>query len=516
MIDELKKMIADDNEVLNILPQNNVNNRKKYRTQLASVKKKYVDKQDEILGYIVSKNKLLKNKYDIPYADSLSKQMRAQEEKTNYFNPYQDAYEILGLDKLFYGLHKYYDNDLNIYNNNINKILDIFNQVGLPLTSKDFYFSDSTEKYMDVLIKERSNGNYNSQVIKQTFEDLFWQNHNMMRYILLNFKHLYYNNEKKFAEYITKARKEILAEYENNFDNLLQKYQDLVIKSNNSYLSNRGVFYNKFISNELSTNDFTKEKVEKIISEYLENSNLKGDREIFEKLYASIDEEKFIYRNKFVLDEVDKLYKEKDTFKNLVATTKKEIASIEKSIYKKRKKINGKCLFKKKNSDSILTKEIEDSLQELDKKYDELDENRYKEKIASMVNPTIKDYLLLGKSYLFMEHISKEMEADTDALVSDIDKNIYCPYEVLVDNLNYVDVETLNLIVYDKYRLMGLNLTTDSFQEENLDGIAKVISNIIIYYTLQELDIKISEIDFIMQSDEIIKKCFNLDRKGKM
>ena len=31
MIDEIKKMINDDNEVLNILPQNNVNNRKKYR-----------------------------------------------------------------------------------------------------------------------------------------------------------------------------------------------------------------------------------------------------------------------------------------------------------------------------------------------------------------------------------------------------------------------------------------------------------------------------------------------------
>ena len=504
MLNELKKMIEADNEVLNILPQNNVSNRKKYRVQLTNIKKKYVDKQSEVFGYIITKNKLLKSKYNTPQEESLIKQMRGLEEKSNYFNPYQDAYEILGLDKLFYGLHKYYDNDLNIYNNNINKILDIFDQVGVSIKKEDFYFSDSTMKYMDVLINERHNGNYNSPIIKQTFEDLFWQNHNMMRYILLNFKELYYANEKKFNEYVLKMKQNILSEYENGFDGLLDKYKDLVTKSNNSYLSNRGVFYNKFINKELSTSDYEKEKIDKLISEYVDNNS--NNKEIFEKLYASIKEEMFIYRNKFVLDEVDKLYKEKDSYKNLVATTKKEILTIEKNIYKKRKKINSKGLFKKKNSDSILTKEIDDSLKKINKKYDELDENRYKEKIGTMINPTIKDYLLLGKSYLFMEHISKEMDEDTDTLVSDIDRNIYCPYEVLVENLTYMDVETLNLIVYDKYRLLGLNLTTDSFLEENLDGMSKVIGNIIIYYALQELGIRLEEINFIMQSDEIIKK----------
>ena len=508
MIDEIKKMINDDNEVLNILPQNNVNNRKKYRAQLTSIKKKYLDKQSELLGYIITKNNVLKRKYDVPYPDSLKKQMCALEEKTNFFNPYQDAYEILGLDRLFYKLHKYYDNDLNIYNNNINKILDIFDQVGIRLSKSDFYFTDSTEKYMDVLIKERQQGNYNSPLIKQTFEDLFWQNHNMMRYILLNFKQLYYANEKKFSEYVLKMKNDILMENGNNFENLLNKYQDLVIKSNNSYLSNRGVFYSKFMDKELSVNDFEKEKIEKSIKEYLDSNNL-NNKDIFLKLYSSIYEEKFIFRNKFVLDEVDKLFKEKDSYKNLVSNTKKEILAIEKSIYKKRRKIKSRSIFKKKNIDSILTEEIENSLLELDNKYDELDENRYKEKVATMINPKVKDYLLLGKSYLFMEHISKELDVDTDQLVDDINRNIYCPYEVLIDNLSYSDVETLNLIVFDKYRLLGLNLTTDSFLEENIDSMSKVIGNIIIYYALQDLDIKLDEISFIIESNEIIKKTAN-------
>ena len=43
MLDTITKMINDDNEVLNILPQNNVTNRKKYKAQLTTVKEKYTD-----------------------------------------------------------------------------------------------------------------------------------------------------------------------------------------------------------------------------------------------------------------------------------------------------------------------------------------------------------------------------------------------------------------------------------------------------------------------------------------
>ena len=85
-------------------------------------------------------------------------------------------------------------------------------------------------------------------------------------------------------------------------------------------------------------------------------------------------------------------------------------------------------------------------------------------------------------------------------------KNVYSPYNGLIENINYENVSTLNFIVYDKYRLLGLNLTTDDFNEENIDGLTKVIGNICIYYTLQKLGVDTLEINFIMESDDIIKK----------
>lgn len=155
MLDNIKKMVNDDNEVLDILPKNNVNNTKKYLHQVAITKEKYQGEQKKVLEYIISKNASLRRKYDIGYDDSLHPLILDMEKKISYFNPYHDAYEILGLDKLFYGLHKYYDNDLSMYNNNINKILDVFEKAGITLTKDNFYFSDSSEKYMEVLINER-------------------------------------------------------------------------------------------------------------------------------------------------------------------------------------------------------------------------------------------------------------------------------------------------------------------------------------------------------------------------
>ena len=504
MIDEIKNKIAADNKVLDVLPQNSTNNRKKYSEQVQTMKADYLTKQKEVLTYIKNKNNLLSQKYDIPHENNLVKSITLLGKRLNYFNPHQTPYEILGLDKLFYNLRKYYNDDLKAYNNNISKILDIFKQANIILTKKDFFFSSSAEEYMDVLIKEKENGNCNSQLVKEAFERLFWKSHDMMDYILINFKHLYFSNEKKFNDYLTKARKLILSEYNNNYDELLNKYRELIKQSNQGYLNNSGVFYNKFINGEINANDYEKEKIDKLINEYMDNG-ITNKKDIFYKLYASINEEKFIFDNRIVLDEVDKIYQDKENIKNLVSDVNKEISTLIKTIQKKRKKLNSKGLFKPKNP-SLLKKEIEDSLTELESKYELLEENRYKEKIASFVNPTIKDYYLVGKSYLFINKIAEEHELNTDDIINSIDSNLYNPYNALVENIKYKNIDELNLIVFDKYQLLGLNLTVDSFTVDNLDSFIKAIGNIIIYYALDELKIDLDEINFILESNEIIKK----------
>ena len=261
MIDEIKKKINDDNEVLNILPQNNVNNKKKYRAKVSELLHEYTSLEKDIYNYIAAKNSVLKSKYDTKFEDDLKDITSDLKTKLNYFNELQDAYEILGLDRLFYNLHKYYDNDLNFYNENINKILDIFEKAGINLEKDDFYFSESAHLYMKTILNERKAGNDNPNLLKETFDQLFWKSHNMMRFILLNFKHLYFQNEKKFNEHLKNIRKEILSDYGNNYDNLLMKYQESVITRNRKYLTSKGIFYEKFVNKDIVVKDYETEKI---------------------------------------------------------------------------------------------------------------------------------------------------------------------------------------------------------------------------------------------------------------
>ncbi len=105
-----------------------------------------------------------------------------------------------------------------------------------------------------------------------------------------------------------------------------------------------------------------------------------------------------------------------------------------------------------------------------------------------------------------MKKICEDKDIDVDEAIKEIDSNLYSPYNALIENIKYKNVDDLNLIVFDKYRLLGLTLTVDSFTVDNLDSFIKAIGNIIIYYALEDLKIDIDEIDFILESDEIIKK----------
>lgn len=504
MIEEIKKKISDDNEILNILPQNNSSNKKKYLNKVSELLNEYTLLQKNIYNYISSKNSLLKNKYFEKIDDDIIDKIEDLEKKLYYFNDYQDSYEILGLDKLFYNLHKYYDSDLNFYNENINKILDIFEKAGVKVSKEDFYFSESAYLYMSVFLNQR-NGTFDFNVLKETFENLFWKSHNMMRFILLNFKHLYYINEKKFNEYLKNERKNILNNYGNSYDNLLIKYQELITRRNNMLLTSKYIFYNMFMNKEINVKDFDSEKMEKLINSFLEEGFNPSDiKKLFMNFYASLKEEMFIYNTRFVLDYVHKIYQEKDNYKNLFSSTYKEIKSLEKEVLKKRKKINHKSIFKRKDTNDKLNNDIENILLELDEKYDLLDENRYKEKISLIDNSKVKDYYLIGKSYLFLKNNTKDLETiNIDDVIMQISKNIYSPYNVLIENINYNDLDSLNLIVFDKYRLLGFNLSSDDLLSDNLDSLIKTFNSIIIYYCLNDLKINIDEIEFILESEKI-------------
>ena len=104
MLEEIKKKIDEDNEVLNILPQNNLHNRKKYKEKVEELLKEYQGLQDGVYKYIVSKNTLLKNIQEDTTIESAKENIEKLAMKLKYFNLYQKPYEIFNLDQLFYNI----------------------------------------------------------------------------------------------------------------------------------------------------------------------------------------------------------------------------------------------------------------------------------------------------------------------------------------------------------------------------------------------------------------------------
>ena len=92
----------------------------------------------------------------------------------------------MNLDYYLYELSSFENNNLEKINGVILKILLAFKEVGIILTPKDFEYSEVVQKYMDTLINDYDN-------IEKVFDDIYWENSNIITQIELNIRYLYFN-----------------------------------------------------------------------------------------------------------------------------------------------------------------------------------------------------------------------------------------------------------------------------------------------------------------------------------
>ena len=90
-----------------------------------------------------------------------------------------------------YQLGHYYTINLDLVNNNILKAIDIFKNVEVNITAKDFNYSYYAKKYIEKLLSlDNQKATYNEE-LKQTFEDIYWKCNDNINHIKINFKYLY-------------------------------------------------------------------------------------------------------------------------------------------------------------------------------------------------------------------------------------------------------------------------------------------------------------------------------------
>ena len=501
----MNKTIEHYKELLNLLPRNNVKNSRIYMKKAKIMRQTAIEFKRELVQDIKKRYTSVVITKENEEIDKLKTSLGDIKSNLYLLNKYNDSYEKSSLDEVLYDLKKYYNNDLIKVNNDIKKCLEIFREAGINLTYKDFNYGLEVNAYMDIFFKEN---NPESSLLKEEFDKLYWKCPDLINYINLNFRGLYFANKKKFESFYDNKLKELNItnkdEYLSNYKNKLSNY--LLISS-----SDIKILQDKFIKGDLDIKEYEDSKINKLKESLtIKEIDEKEQRENILKLSYTLYEYKNYLKYRSLIEAVKTIYQDKNN-KNLTKSILGNISKQEKSISKANKKLNRKFFGGKKEKNY---ETINNSLKELLPLYNEYDEAKFKESIANSLtdNSTILDLLYLVYGYKInlrklLKADNEEIEKDElDKLVNSLEEFIYYPNNTIINNITINDTRDVVEMILDKYKLMNVNVTKEQLEETNLDSIISTVNKVIISNYINNSNLKFVDINNICEMKKILEK----------
>ena len=230
------------------------------------------------------------------------------------------------------------------------------------------------------------------------------------------------------------------------------------------------------------------------------------------QLLNSIYEYKKYLKFEFVVQDVKRIYGEKEQHKTAYEQMKKDIDAKEQQIIKLDEKNNGKGLFKKSSEKVGLQQDA--IILEVKSMYRELDKNKVAYKIATELNDdsTISDALYLASSfynYLYdcISHLEKEMQEDEiETVINELKEFVRWPYATIINNIGMLEEKDLLRMIKDRYQLLGINLTKEDLDVDNLDIVMRIIEKIEISYNINKQKIDAEDLGYIYEFKKILNK----------
>lgn len=487
MLNEYKNKIELQKEVLSSLPRNNNKNNKSYQAKIEELLGEYqIDK--EVVEEEITKRK---NRYlsleDDKNIDNLTKKIDLLLPQLPILNKYNSSYEKSNLDIILYELGHFYKTDLDKVNKDINEALDIFKKVGVSLAVEDFSYSYHSSNYMKKYLSSEE-----KEELKKDFEDIYWKCPDIITHITLNFKYLYCKNKKKFDTYYDTLEEDL------SNKKVLEEYKELYINRSTLIRNNAYLMQKNLLEGKLNISDYTLDKVNKAYSYLLEDHRTEKTNNDIEKLYYSIIEYKNYLEFDYIISDIKELYKDKDKYKNIYSSKKKEIDKIERIILKNNKKILKLVAKNKINKIDVLNSKVNIDINKLKILYEELERNYFLEKIATLEeDTTIYDILLLADSnYNYLIELLKNKEKD----IQEIEKLrlfVYNPYNYILNNILLSEEKDISILIMDRYNLFGFDLTKEKLEKDNIDNLIKQLEVILNSIVMNKNNITESRIRFL-------------------
>lgn len=536
LVESIGKQIDTDKEVINILPRNGIKAIKTLLETIQEMTAKY-----EYVNEMLLKD--IENRYDELTAVSENEEIPKLETEILKYNEAventdtRSSYEKMGLDKITYNVNGYYKSNLERLNKELIDCVKRFEKVGIKLTAEDFNMSEYSKEYMEVLLQEAQEGQINSERIKDAFEKVYWKCSEVVTHLYVNIKYIYDKYENEIDKFYQNKSEEILKDLNTTTEQIENKRAELIKNKKKLEETDNKIILDKFYTGSLNINDYKEDNYKRMYSELIskefsdlsENEKNEMDENI-EKLdnnlgeYSKYCEYRFLVEGVLSLrdEELKKVEanKDKKVKKTELDLMKENVKKLSTEIFKINEKLDkpSKGFFaKKKTSDKKNTAVIlqrNNLILDLKKQYMELDDEILKQNIIQKIDETssLLDVLkLAGNYYGFMaKSMIKKNEEITDIEIGELVKEIrdfinFSNFTVI----NYVkisDTKDLAVIIKDKYKLFGLQVSKENFQEDNVEDLIRKVKLITNYNNIKKTKFTVEDLEYITTVKEMLKK----------
>lgn len=406
----------------------------------------------------------------------------------------------MNLDYYLYELSSFENNNLEKINGVILKILLAFKEVGIILSPKDFEYSEVVQKYMDTLINDYDN-------IEKVFDDIYWENSNIITQIELNFRYLYFKHKKEIDKYYQSLKEEPLEEY-------LTKYIDLKINQKISEYQNRTYLFNNFINHTLMLTDYSEKTIDGLLTDIILDREDEDNYLNLTNLLSSLSEYNEYLNFEYIIKDIKELFTKKEEYKGKYDLKLKDVVKKEKELFSLNKQINKTGLFKpslKKINELKLKRNT--TITDILSLYIELDELTIQNDIFNNVTNETTYQDILKLTCFNTKYLIKLLKDQIDNLtIEDIDQNITNLFEYvfgseinIISNIAISEEIDIPKIIKDKYRLLNISINEEDLNKDDIEKVTKNIKDLIIYYNIKKINLNIQDIDFIFKAEKIKK-----------
>ena len=536
LVENIGQQIDADKEVISVLPRNGI---KAIKTLLKTIEE--MTEQYEHVNEMLLKD--IEERYNDLTAVEENEELPKLEQEILKLDmaikntDTRSSFEKMKLDRIVYNVNGYYKSNLERLNKELVDCVKQFEVVGIKITADDFDISEYAKQYMTVLLEEAYNGEINSEKIKDTFEKVYWKCSEVVSHLYVNIRFIYDKYENEIDKFYENKMQEIQEDLNSTPEQVEETKTALIRRKKKIENIDNKLILEKFYTGAWNINDYKEENYKKIYLELIskdvsllsEKEKLEMD-DCVEKLndnlneYFKFTEYKFLTNG--VLEIREELLKEenqnkgKKVKKTKYDLIKENIKKVTSNIFKINSKLEKKSngLFGRKKTDgkknNAVILERNNLILELKKLYMELDDEMIKQKIMQNIDETssILDVLKIGSHYYgFMaKEIIKRYSEITDKELGELAEKIrdfitFSNFSVI----NYIkisDKKELSVIIKDKYKLFGMQLSKENFQEENIEDLMKKVRIVANYNNIQKSKFSVKDLSYITIVKEMLKK----------